>query len=627
MQNVENNIAPSANSLFQFNNTAYKNEYYAKNLVRIRLSLILPPVLFIIFLILDYIFIVEFFEYSLIFRLLGASSTLFCLAWSFHTSYQKYWQAGGISCALFYTTIISVQSYYTVDTALYIYPTALLLAIFWVFLLSRFHFINAVLCSIGVLGIFAVLFFVSGSMPVPIFIAHNFYLIVACVLGGIPAFYVDLADRKAYEQERQLAESEQIRRRNDERFKTILNNMPAAVFLRDNDGHLQLVNSHYERTYGIENGQAAGKKLNDLFSSDIVAQQSKLDKQTLERGGAIHSEHNFLVAGETRFFNSIRFPIYDEDESINGIGGIELDITARKDAENALRTSKERAESALKDLKTTQEKLIRSEKMASLGQLTAGIAHEIKNPLNFVNNFSETSVELLDELKDELQEPVESLDKENREEVHDIFDTLKGDLQKIHHHGSRADSIVKSMLLHARGDSSDLQPTDVNILVEEAIGLAYHGERAKDSSFQAKLDQRLDDNAGEADLVPQEITRVLVNLLTNAFYAVSERRQSEKGSDYIPTVAITTQDLGDSVQFRIWDNGTGMQPEVRKKLFDPFFTTKPTGEGTGLGMSMSFDIVSQQHNGRIEADSEPGEFTEIVITLPRKAEKETGTSK
>ena len=287
-------------------------------------------------------------------------------------------------------------------------------------------------------------------------------------------------------------------------------------------------------------------------------------------------------------------------------------------AEDEARTARERAEVALAELKQTQARLVTTEKMASLGQLTAGIAHEIKNPLNFVNNFSETSVELLDELKEELADAVAGLDDDSRDDVEDILETLKGDLQKIHHHGGRADSIVKSMLLHARGDSTESGSTKINPLVEEALGLAYHGERAREKSFQATLEQELDEAAGEVEMVPQDITRVLVNLLSNAFYAITERNRSEKSDDYVPTVTVSTKDLGNEVEIRVRDNGTGMPADVREKLFDPFFTTKPTGEGTGLGMSLSFDIIVQQHGGQIDVHSAPGEFTEFTITLPRR---------
>ncbi len=294
------------------------------------------------------------------------------------------------------------------------------------------------------------------------------------------------------------------------------------------------------------------------------------------------------------------------------------EIAERKKAEEGLLWAKEEAESALGELRETQEKLVTTEKMASLGQLTAGIAHEIKNPLNFVNNFSETSVELMDELEEMLEPLQQKLDANARDDVDDVVGMLKGDLQKIHHHGRRADSIVKSMLMHARDDGGERVSTSINELVAEAMNLAYHGERARDHDFKVNLEEEKDANAGTADLLPQEITRVLVNLFSNAFYAVKQRQNGTADSGYVPTVIASTKDRGDEVEIRVRDNGTGLTDEVRQKLFDPFFTTKPTGEGTGLGLSMSFDIVVQRHGGRMEVASEAGAYTEFVIGLPRR---------
>ena len=308
----------------------------------------------------------------------------------------------------------------------------------------------------------------------------------------------------------------------------------------------------------------------------------------------------------------------DDDGGPLRVMGTHTDISERKKSEEELRTAKEQAEAALADLQTAQQQLVRSEKMASLGQLTAGIAHEIKNPLNFVNNFSETSVELLGELEEALEPVQEKFDEDTRDEVEDIVETLKGDLEKVKHHGKRADGIVRSMLLHARGDEAQRLPTGVNDLVDEALNLAYHGERARDTSFQVTMERNFGEATGEAAVLPQEITRVLVNIFSNAFYAVKKRHQAAENG-YEPTVTVWTEDKGEEIEIRIRDNGTGMPEEVREKLFDPFFTTKPTGEGTGLGMSMSFDIIVQQHGGRIDVASEPGAFTEFVIALPRQA--------
>jgi signal transduction histidine kinase len=272
--------------------------------------------------------------------------------------------------------------------------------------------------------------------------------------------------------------------------------------------------------------------------------------------------------------------------------------------------------SSLEELRAAQDRLVQTEKLASLGQLTAGIAHEIKNPLNFVNNFSALSAELIDELDDVLKPA--PLDDKAREEIDELMQMLKGNLEKVVQHGKRADSIVKNMLLHSREGSGEHRPADINAIVEESLNLAYHGARAEKSGFNITLQRDLDPAAGMIDLYPQEMTRVFLNLISNGFYAIAKRKEvGDEGFE--PTLKATTKSLGDMVEIRIRDNGTGIPPEVRKRMFNPFFTTKPAGEGTGLGLSMSHDIVVKQHGGRIEVDTMPGAFTEFIITLPRTA--------
>jgi two-component system, NtrC family, sensor kinase len=272
---------------------------------------------------------------------------------------------------------------------------------------------------------------------------------------------------------------------------------------------------------------------------------------------------------------------------------------------------------SLEKLRTTQDRLIQTEKLASLGQLTAGIAHEIKNPLNFVNNFSGVSVELIDELQEALQNV--KADDKTRIEITELTGTLRGNLDRIVQHGKRADSIVKNMLLHSRGGSSDHRRVDINAIVDESLNLAYHGARAEKRDFNVTLNKSFDPAAGEIDLFPQEITRVLLNLISNGFYAASKRKGIMTTDAYEPTLTASTKNLGDRVEIRIRDNGTGIPPEVKDKMFNPFFTTKPPGEGTGLGLSISYDIIVKQHAGSIEVDTQPGEFTEFRITLPRTA--------
>jgi signal transduction histidine kinase len=269
---------------------------------------------------------------------------------------------------------------------------------------------------------------------------------------------------------------------------------------------------------------------------------------------------------------------------------------------------------SLEELRSTQDRLVQTQKLASLGQLTAGIAHEIKNPLNFVNNFSAVSGELIDDLQDALKGI--SLDNKMRAEIDDLTKTLRGNLEKVVQHGKRADGIVKNMLLHSREGSGEHRVVDINSLVEESLNLAYHGARAEKQGFNITLERSFDAGAGEVDLFPQEITRVLLNLIGNGFYAAAKRK-AETGDGYEPMLTAATRSLGDSVEICIRDNGTGIPPDVKEKIFNPFFTTKPAGEGTGLGLSLSHDIVVKQHGGSIEVDTRPGEFTEFRVILPR----------
>jgi two-component system NtrC family sensor kinase len=271
---------------------------------------------------------------------------------------------------------------------------------------------------------------------------------------------------------------------------------------------------------------------------------------------------------------------------------------------------------SLENLRAAQDRLIQTEKLASLGQLTAGIAHEIKNPLNFVNNFSALSAELTDELNDLLKHA--ALSDETRREVDELARLLKDNLEKVVQHGKRADSIVKNMLLHSREGAGEHRSADINTIVEDSLNLAYHGARAEKPGFRIILRRDLDPDAGVVELYPQEITRALLNLISNGFYAATKRK-FEAGDGFEPLVSATTKNRGNLVEIRIRDNGTGISPEVKEKMFNPFFTTKPAGEGTGLGLSISHDIIVKQHGGSIDVDTEPGVFTEFIITLPRNA--------
>jgi signal transduction histidine kinase len=268
---------------------------------------------------------------------------------------------------------------------------------------------------------------------------------------------------------------------------------------------------------------------------------------------------------------------------------------------------------SLEDLKATQSQLVQSEKMASLGELTAGIAHEIQNPLNFVNNFSEVNIELTDELKVALNKL--NLSSDEKLPIEKIADDIRNNQEKITYHGKRADSIVKGMLQHSRSSNGQKELTDINALADEYLRLAYHGLRAKDKSFNATMQTDFDKNIDKINIIPQDIGRVVLNLITNAFYAVTEKKKNAP-ENYEPTVCVSTKKLGDKIEIHVKDNGNGIPQKVVDKIFEPFFTTKPTGEGTGLGLSLSYDII-KAHDGELKVETKENEFAEFVITLPQ----------
>jgi len=296
----------------------------------------------------------------------------------------------------------------------------------------------------------------------------------------------------------------------------------------------------------------------------------------------------------------------------------ELEVQV-KERTAELTQQKEALQQTLNELKATQSQLIQSEKMASLGELTAGIAHEIQNPLNFVNNFSEVSNELIDEMK-------EAIAKGDNNEVNAIANDLKQNLEKINHHGKRADGIVKGMLQHSRSSSGIKEPTNINTLADEYLRLAYHGLRAKDKSFNAIMKTDYDESIGEINVIPQDMGRVILNLITNAFYAVQQKQKESSGqavtpiegllTRYEPTVTVSTKKINNKVEIKVADNGNGIPQKVLDKIFQPFFTTKPTGEGTGLGLSMSYDIVTKGHGGQLKVQTKEGEGAEFIIILP-----------
>jgi signal transduction histidine kinase len=286
------------------------------------------------------------------------------------------------------------------------------------------------------------------------------------------------------------------------------------------------------------------------------------------------------------------------------------DLTQARTDLIQLKEEKKRAEDALIELQATQKQLIQAEKMASLGELTAGIAHEIQNPLNFVNNFSDVSNELLEEMKQELATG-------HNQKAIEIAGDVKENLEKILHHGKRADAIVKGMLQHSRSSSGQKELTDINTLAEEYLRLAYHGLRAKDKFFNAKFETHLDPSITKINIVPQEIGRVILNLINNSFYAVSEKKRTV-GNGYEPSVTISTKKVNDKVEIKVLDNGNGIPKKDLDKIFQPFFTTKPTGQGTGLGLSLSYDIVTKGHDGEIKVETKEGEGSAFTISLPMK---------
>jgi signal transduction histidine kinase len=267
-------------------------------------------------------------------------------------------------------------------------------------------------------------------------------------------------------------------------------------------------------------------------------------------------------------------------------------------------------------LKIVQAQLMESEKMATLGQLTAGIAHEIKNPLNFINNFSELSMELITELGEELQDYIGTLSEKDRGSVNDLLNDLKDNLGKINDHGKRADSIIRGMLLHSRGNAAEVMPTPINNLLAEYVNLAYHGMRATDNSFNIKIENDYDATVGNIPAIPQDLSRVFLNILNNAFYSTNEKKKELKET-YSPLLTVSTRDIGQAVEIRLRDNGKGIPPGVMEKIFNAFYTTKPAGLGTGLGLSISHDIIVREHKGEIRVDSVEGEFAEFIIRLPK----------
>ena len=407
----------------------------------------------------------------------------------------------------------------------------------------------------------------------------------------------------------------EIRQRQEE-LRVTFENMGDGVAMFDETQHLVAWNRKFQEVLDVPDDIIARRQ---TFSEYVhyLAERGEYDP---EADPEEHVRRLIEQAGQSRTYERTRpdgrvIEIRHNPVPGGGFVLIYADITERKRNEEEIRAARDAAETALRELRTAQANLIQAEKMASLGQLTAGIAHEIKNPLNFVNNFSALSVELINELWEVLAP--EPLANTVRTEVEDLTGLLKGNLEKVVQHGQRADGIVKAMLEHSRGSSAERRMVDLNELIDEALNLAYHGARAQDQSFNVTLERDFGAGIAPIEVNPQDMTRVFLNLFSNGFYAATRRVQTGAESGFVPTLKVTTIDAGDAVEIRVWDNGTGIPAEIRDKLFQPFFTTKPTGEGTGLGLSITYDIVTKAHAGSIAVDSKVGEYSKFTIRLPR----------
>jgi signal transduction histidine kinase len=336
----------------------------------------------------------------------------------------------------------------------------------------------------------------------------------------------------------------------------------------------------------------------------------------VEKSGVLPPEEKTAIAGWVRetekAMTIIEFKL-DRTEKVKKTTAILLEETIQELElkRKAVEQTNTALQRSLEELKATQQQLIHSEKMASLGEMTAGIAHEIQNPLNFVNNFSELNNELIEELKKEKHQLTAT-------ELDEILDDIFRNNEKINHHGKRADAIVKGMLQHSRTGSGQKELTDINALCEEYLRLAYHGLRARDSGFNASFDLVADPAIGKVSVMPQDLGRVILNLINNAFYAVNQR-QKQEGVSYMPKVVVRTSRINSSAQIRVEDNGTGIPGPVKDKIFQPFFTTKPTGQGTGLGLSLAYDIITKGHGGELKVESREGEGTSFIIRLPENS--------
>jgi PAS domain S-box-containing protein len=440
------------------------------------------------------------------------------------------------------------------------------------------------------------------------------YQCVALPDGGRMLTYFDITE---------LKRAEQVSRDSEARLRGILENSPIGVaVIRDGDNVILFHNARFPEVLRGPGENLVGTSSTRFWTD--MNEREKAREKFRKDGRVVNREVMYRGMDGSDVWSLSTYERANWEGDPARLIWL-FDVTEEKANREALVVARDEAEAALADLQKAQERLVQAEKMASLGQLTAGIAHEIKNPLNFVNNFAKLSDELLEELTEILAEPIKALDAETRDDAEDLFKTVRDNLGKINEHGKRADSIVKNMLLHSREGPSERQTSNLNAIADEALNLAYHGARAENPKFNIEMVKSLAVDVGAVECFPQDLMRVFLNLITNGMYA-AHKRGVEEGDGFAPAISLTTQATGEKIEIEVRDNGTGIPAGVREKIFTPFFTTKPAGEGTGLGLSLSYDIVVKQHGGELTVDSEPGEFTAFRVTLPRTLPASGGNS-
>ena len=421
---------------------------------------------------------------------------------------------------------------------------------------------------------------------------------------------IDITERK---------DMEEALRRSEVHFRRLTETSYDLVQLLDAEGRIVYTGPSVRRLLGYTPEEIVGGSTADFIHPDDQKRATGLIREVLSNPGRAFSlEYRVRHKdGAWRWFEAYGRTLSPTSPD-DGLVANARDITERRQAQEQASRYAESLERSLHDLRVAQDRLVQQEKLASLGQLTAGIAHEIKNPLNFVNNFSELAVELTDELDEEIEANLGRPLNDVAGEFRILLGDLKLNASKIREHGQRADGIVRAMMQHARGEEGQREAVDLNALIEEYVALAYHGQRAQVADFNVEIETDLDEEVGEVEVVPQEIGRVLLNLLGNAFDAVHGQRQRADGP-YTPKVSVSTRQVDNAVEIRVADNGPGIQKNLRRKIFEPFFTTKPTGSGTGLGLSLSYDIVTHGHGGTLAVKSEEGQGAAFIVTLPTPA--------